>query len=164
MKNFGNKTGLTLMELLIVIAILTVLVSIVLMATGRNRTSAEEDLTESMLALLDSALQEYEDFKGYFPTQTDRDILTEEVLITHSEILYGELNSIPDSRRLLEKVDASMIRDTDGNSNMEICDRWGTPLNYIYNPNDPAFDVFPLIVSAGPDKTFGTADDIKNRK
>jgi hypothetical protein len=41
----------------------------------------------------------------------------------------------------------------------EIYDPWGTVLDYRYL----AGDNFPELVSAGPDKIFGTADDISNR-
>lgn len=152
---------MTLLELLIVIAMLLLLVSIVLMATSRNTKSEEKKITASTLALLDSALEEYKDFMGYFPKQLDRNIPEAAVLITHSELLYGELYRIPDSRKILLMVDESMIVDTDKNGLFEICDRWGTPLNYVY---ELVIDVFPLIVSAGPDKILGTADDITNRK
>jgi hypothetical protein len=39
-------------------------------------------------------------------------------------------------------------------------DPWGTSLWYLY---DPAADTFPKVLSAGPDKTFGTPDDIENK-
>jgi hypothetical protein len=36
-------------------------------------------------------------------------------------------------------------------------DPWGMSLRYTYVP---AADTFPKVTSAGPDKEFGTADDI----
>jgi len=42
---------------------------------------------------------------------------------------------------------------------LEIYDPWGMVLDYRYVPGDN----FPELVSAGPDKIFGTADDINNR-
>jgi prepilin-type N-terminal cleavage/methylation domain-containing protein len=62
-----------------------------------------------------------------------------------------------------------------------IVDTWGTPLRYDYYvnivedaglgyTNDPLVDdrtdtlrTFPIITSAGPDRLFGTGDDIKNK-
>lgn len=47
------------------------------------------------------------------------------------------------------------------NANREYIDAWGTPLRFSFKSNGDSMDV--LIISAGPDKIFGTADDIKNQ-
>ena len=39
-----------------------------------------------------------------------------------------------------------------------IADPWDTPYHYVY---DPATDRFPTLESAGPDRKFGTADDLR---
>lgn len=39
----------------------------------------------------------------------------------------------------------------------EIVDCWGTPLHFLFAPGRP-----PVIISAGKDKIFGTADDIRS--
>jgi len=159
-------TGFTLIELLIAVALVVILVSMTLMVTSKSYSDADIKAAEGTIALLDSALQEYHDFEGDFPLQPDGTNPAEN-LIPHSEILYTELYRIPDSRKLLEKISSSMIRDTDGDNAWEICDSWKTPLNYIY-VNDPANNNvmnFPLITSAGPDRNFETlADNITNKK
>jgi hypothetical protein len=43
------------------------------------------------------------------------------------------------------------------NSNHELIDGWGTPLRFVFKGKNDF-----LIISAGPDKIFGTADDITN--
>ena len=62
----------------------------------------------------------------------------------------GDLYSVPGSRKILEK-----ISDSPG----AIVDPWGRPLDYKYTPGDN----YPELLSAGPDRKFGTADDITNR-
>jgi hypothetical protein len=83
--------------------------------------------------------------------------------VAYSEYLYGELYSIPSSRKILENVSDSLIKhDFDSGAVPpvpEIYDPWGTPLDYMYVSGDN----FPELVSAGPDRVFGNADDIKNR-
>jgi hypothetical protein len=65
----------------------------------------------------------------------------------------------------LEKIDNSLIENKYGAAGApiaaspEIYDPWGTALDYRYTPGEN----FPLMVSAGPDKKFGTADDINNK-
>lgn len=45
------------------------------------------------------------------------------------------------------------------NENGELLDRWGTPIRITFLPDEA-----PFFVSAGKDKTFGTPDDIKDKR
>jgi prepilin-type N-terminal cleavage/methylation domain-containing protein len=106
------------------------------------------------------------------------------------EVLYLFLNMVPESRQVLEKIAPSLITNKDkkndpmsvtisisGNDRtyplLRVIDPWGTTLRYSYykseheNPGEPEMadrKTFPLISSAGPDKQFGTGDDISNSK
>ena len=144
--------------MLIVVGIIALLATMVISVASRIDTQAKENGTESLLVLLDSALQEYHEFTGRFPEQTETDSAN---AVAHSEFLYGELSSVPDVQKILKKLSNSSIENNYGTAQTaaEIYDPWGTPLDYRYIVNDH----FPLLVSAGPDKTFGTADDISNR-
>ena len=146
------------MEMLIVVGIIAILTTMVISVASRIDTRSKEKKTESLFTLLDSALQEYHEFTGRFPDQSEID--TDNALI-HSEFLYGELNSIPNARAILEKLSQSSVKNNYGTTDTasEIYDPWGTSLDYRYI----AGDNFPLLISAGPDKTFGTADDISNK-
>lgn len=146
------------MEMLIVVGIIAILATMVISVASRIDTQAKEKGTESLLALLDSALQEYHEFTGRFPEQPE---INSADAVIHSEFLYGELSSIPSVQKILKKVSNSSIDNKYGTAETiaELYDPWGTALDYRYVANEN----FPLIVSAGPDKTFGTADDISNR-
>jgi hypothetical protein len=82
----------------------------------------------------------------------------------NSEILYAELSSVPSSRKILEKVSDSLIKHGVDTGTIppipEIYDSWGMVLDYRYNP---ITDTYPKLTSAGPDRDFGTADDISNK-
>ncbi|GAH42143.1 unnamed protein product, partial [marine sediment metagenome] len=82
----------------------------------------------------------------------------------NSERLYGALNFIPTSRKILEQISDSLIRhnvDTGATPPIpEIYDPWGTVLNYLYAEGDN----FPQLISAGPDRSFGSPDDISSKK
>ncbi len=146
------------MEMLIVVGIIAILATMVISVASRIDMQAKEKATENLLALLDSALQEYHEFTSRFPEQSETDSAN---AVIHSEFLYGELSSIPDAQKILNKLSRSAIENKYENIEMapEIYDPWGTPLDYRYI----ASDNFPLLISAGPDKTFGTADDISNK-
>jgi hypothetical protein len=108
------------------------------------------------------------------------------------EVMYFFLRTVPASRAVLSDIDDSMlssldssgqqmtirINDMDSRENpwTRIVDSWGTTLNYDYYVNDQedsglsyeqraeTVRAFPLITSAGPDRQFGTDDDIYNRE
>lgn len=102
-----------------------------------------------------------------------------------SEVLYFFLSRVPESRKALDKIDGSLVTNlNDAGATIEISidggpffpllrfiDPWGTALRYDYYDEgepDPILRekgkrTFPVLVSAGPDRKFGTTDDISNR-
>ena len=59
MKTCKYKTGFTLVELLIVVAIIAILVSMVIAVASRIENKARQQLTESSLAILNAALGQF---------------------------------------------------------------------------------------------------------
>lgn len=109
------------------------------------------------------------------------------------EAMYFFLMQVPACRNTLDRIDQSFLRNRPGDAKtgqpmevrigeersyplMRIVDPWGRTLRYDYYVNgeeDGARSFrsrkdtirnFPLVTSAGPDKTFGTSDDIFNRE
>ena len=162
MKTRKNKYGFTLLEMLIVMTLIAILASMVIGVASHIDARAKEDGVESMFVLLDSALQEYRQFTDKFPEQLEQNYAN---AAAHSEYLYYELNSVPNSRSILEKINSSLIEDKYAAAGApvgmgpEIYDPWGTVMDYRYTPGEN----FPEMISAGPDKQFGTADDISNK-
>ncbi len=161
MKSYKHKYGVTLVEMLIVLAIIALLTSMVIGIAGRISNQSKEQLTRNTFALLESALQEYYEYWGYFPEQAEEDFTN---AAAHSEILYGALNSILSSRKILEKISNSLIKhnvDTGAVPPIpEIYDPWRTVLDYRY----VAGNNFPELISAGPDRNFETtADNLTSR-
>jgi len=160
MKTRKYKRGLSLVEMLIVVGVIALLATMVIGVASRIDSQTKEKGVESLFALLEAALDEYKEFQGVFPQQPVKDFTA---AAAHSEYLYGELYSVPGSRKILEKIGDSFIKH-DFDSGLippvpEIYDPWGTTLDYRYVTGEN----FPEFVSAGPDKIFGTADDINNR-
>jgi len=151
------KHGLTLVEMIMVVAIIALLATMVINVVRRIDNQVKEKGLANIFALLESALQEYHEYTGSFPEQAEKDFAKAPA---HSEYLYKELQSIPSSCKVLEKISDSLIRSSPGAVNMpQICDPWGMVLDYRYVPGDN----FPELISAGPDKIFDTTDDLSSK-
>ena len=157
--NYQLRTkGMTLIEILVAIAIVAVLLGVGVYVGKIVYDQAKERALESTFTILESALDEYKEYWGDFPDPN----YGAPGLTLHSESLYEQLYKTPASRKMLEKMNASLIQDNTGAVGApEIYDPWERVLNYLY---DPAVNHYPEIVSAGPDKNFGTPDDISSRE
>ena len=226
MKGYKHKIGATLVEILIVVAVIAILVTMVVGIATRINNQNKEKLTKNTFALLNAALGQFRDY-GYnynpitidpvirdfyrgldFPLDcnglplepalgtalgaTGASIMPLGVLhdlnYSGSEVLYFFLSRVPTSRQTLEKIDDSLITNLSVDKQpmqiqidfpsgpkffplLRIIDPWGTTLHYDYynelelNPirRDRGKRNFPEITSAGPDRIFGTGDDITSR-
>lgn len=163
MRTRKYQCGMSLIEILIVVAVIAILVTMVIGVAGRIDNQTKEKGVESIFSLLDSALQEYREFTGRFPDQPEKNYANAAV---HSELLYKELYSIPGVAKVLEKIDGSLIKNQYSPAGVplaqtspELYDPWGTVLDYRY----AAGENFPRLTSAGPDKKFDTTDDMSNK-
>lgn len=156
MESGRYKNGVTLVEILVVVALITLLATMVVGIATRIDNQSKEKAVEGTFALLESALQEYYDFTGFFPEQPEKDFTK---AAAHSEFLYAELNAIPGSRTVLEKISDKLIQNKAGIDTPEIYDLWGKVIDYRYVDGD----AFPKLRSAGPNRTFYDGDDITNR-
>lgn len=154
---------MSLVEILIVVGVIALLATMVISVASHIDTQAKEKSVQSLFVLLDSALQEYREFMGQFPEQTEMNYANAAI---HSEYLYNELQSMPGAQKILQKIDGSLMKNQYSppgvplaQTSPEIYDPWGTSLEYRYVTGNN----FPTLISAGPDKTFGTADDMSNR-
>jgi len=213
-----RKAGFTLLEMLIVIAVIAVLALITINISRRIENQSKERLTENTIAIINAALTQFKDY-GYeyhdpnyraFVFPLDCNGFNEAELVgtlqsamgtvniidgiipagdhqneySGCEAMYYLLSNIPACRETLDKIDKSLITGQNmiitigGISRplLRIIDPWKTTLRYDYYDErplpltKPQFDnmkdsrrTFPVIISAGPDKIFGTTDDIRSK-
>lgn len=159
MKNRTSRHGVTLVEMLVVMAILMMLAGLVAVVWRSLDVQTKEKALQNTLTILDNALTEYKDQdpNDRFPVQTQRD--PNDALV-HSQFLYKKLDSVYASREVLYKLDGRWLKNLylpePNDVILEIYDPWEMPIDYVYVSGDSFF----LLRSAGPDKRFGTADDI----
>jgi type II secretory pathway pseudopilin PulG len=177
---FGR--GLTLVETLVVVAVIIILAGAVISLTRHVDNQAKQRVLSNTFALLKGALREYCEVMDTFPVQGEpNSVLVAAdpglVQVIHAEKLYSQLASVPQSREVLRRIDLSLIlsrkdpNDPEGRRMIErIGDSWRMSIDYRYTAaykdkdgNNKEGDAFPTLISAGPDKKFGTADDINSR-
>jgi prepilin-type N-terminal cleavage/methylation domain-containing protein len=158
------RRGFTLVEMLVVIAIISVLAGLVLAALGAARRTANEKATQATLKLLEGMLERYAmDFQDYPPSDGD------ETGIRGAENLYRCLRTEKKEGPYL--VDTADVRTCDSNRNgeLEIADAFGRPLHYLHhrdygsrNPNKHTY----RLISAGANGVYEGgerhSDDIVN--
>ncbi|RKY12704.1 MAG: hypothetical protein DRP65_00310 [Planctomycetota bacterium] len=150
-----KKRGFSTLEVLAAVTIVIILAAIVLGVGKRLKTQAEEKLVKSTIGILVTAITQYYKFWDKFPAQQ---IGIEPV--ERCEQLYKQLYSTPSSKSFCEKIDSTMIGDTDGDGEFEFLDPWAKPLDYRYSTGDS----FPVVESGGPDGKLDTkADNISSR-
>ncbi len=172
MANCHSNRAVTLIEMTVVLGIIALLAAIVVTVTLRVENQSNERSLGSAFALLGTSLREYYEFRDAFPEQTERidwqtvaanDYATYLArVVTHIESMVVVLRSVPDSRHVLDQLNPALIRSQEDTTDVsELRDPWGTVLDYVYDP--AGGDTFPELISAGPDKVFGTADDISSK-
>ncbi len=150
-----NK-GFTLIEILVVIAIIGILSAIIYPPLINHFEKVKIDTTKILITGIDNALYDYSnsvDIKGYFPDETESEegngteILVKE-LHKHNKFSFDEKNLTNEKP-------------------VQLVDAWGNPMRYrpwrgrkiketAHNPR--TYD----LSSAGPDGFWDTEDDICN--
>jgi len=146
MITYNNKRGLSLIEIMMAVAIIAILAVITIGIVSHIDKQRNEKLLTSTFALLDGALGEYYDYWKTYPDP--------------NKPLYSQLRLTPGANAYIDGISEKLIqKDPNLPGTLQISDPWGKPLVYRYIP---AY-TFPKLVSAGPDKIFGTIDDIPNK-
>lgn len=126
------RSAFTLMEMLVVIAILGLLVGTVAVSMQGHLARSRVSAAKIEMAKITEALDSYDGVYSRFPT-------AEEGL----EILTGPSG----------KVEEQFI------ASGEFKDPWGTPYEYVIpGPNNKPYE----LISAGPDRQFETEDDLSS--
>lgn len=157
MANSRHNSGVTLVEMLVVLGIIVVLAGIAVTVTLRVDTQSKENALRNAFALVGSALREYYEAKGEFPPQAERNPAN---ALAHIESMYQGLRSVPASRQILDKLAHGVVKNEGGLADLRsMSDPWGTVMDYVCVPDS----TFPELISAGPDRLFGTGDDISSK-
>ena len=133
-----RRSGFTLMEILIVLAILAVIIGLVLPNLIGSQKEANKKAAKLAIRSVEQAVEMYAtDHEGEFPAGGQGlDVLLQGAGDSKWKGPYVKGNKVP-------------------------ADPWGNPIQYQY-PGTHQTDGSPDIWSMGPDKQSNTADDITN--
>ena len=141
MRIYVRNRAFSLVELLVVVAILGVLAGAILGVGRRIKTQAEEKLARSTISILVSAIEQYHSFWGHFPAEEGYDPAQ------RGGALYRQLYVTPEARALCASISETQFGDTNGDDLLEVLDPWSEPIDYHYTPGW----TFPELLSGGPD-------------
>jgi len=159
MKRKQNKTGLTIAEILVAIAIVAILAVGLYSVGSYVETQSKITLTESTIETLVAALDEYHDFYGKFPFDADENYGRNELkansngldgdvtdkagnslpaadyndVYASGEALYHFLNKCPSSKKIVNSINLSLLTNKD-NKNRE----------YFFEFNSDPGQAYPL--------------------
>jgi prepilin-type N-terminal cleavage/methylation domain-containing protein len=147
MRSHRGKYGLTLVEMLVVLAIIVILATIIASFVSRISTQSKERLTKSTIEILCTALEQFHDYEysysgSYFGLDfpldcndfsadvlqsTLRDALgaggvtitggVHEPSYSGSEAMYFFLSMVPQCKQILDRIDRSLVTSEDSDGN-----------------------------------------------
>jgi len=146
--------GFTLMEMLVVLAIIGILSGLVLGGVMAARKRGAVLSTNALITQLQAAINHYEESYGDFPYGAGG--------VESAESLYLALSS-PGWPGQCE-FDSDDLADTDADGLKELVDHWKQPINYYHHRSysGPPREATFRLISVGPDEKEGTSDDISN--
>jgi type II secretory pathway pseudopilin PulG len=169
MKSRTSRPGVTLVEMIVVLAILMMLAGLLAIVWNGLFVQTKEKALHNTLTILDNALTEYYDEQGAYlvqpisATQGANKVARRGLALRHSQTMMEALESEVASRQVVNMIDNRYLKNLylPGSNDVipEVYDPWDTPIDYVYVKGD----TFPVLRSAGPDGDFGTSDDIVSR-
>jgi type II secretion system protein G len=151
------RPGFTVVELLVVIAVISMLAALVLGGVMGARRAADRNHTRMIIQLLDAAIGQYESEWGDYPPGNGE--------AGGGEDLYTALTSPANSRSYVSGNQPPSA-EVGSAGRKAFVDHWRNPIRYThhrYYSGEPRADEYRL-QSAGADGQFGTEDDINNWK
>lgn len=133
------RSGFTLLEVLLVLAILIAIAAMVVPNIVGASDEANKDLTRINIKAFETAAQMYKISNKVWPEGSTEDVV---MLLMMTEDENGQPRAA-----LLEKIPV---------------DAWGSPLQYEYPADNTGNTGKPLIFSFGPDLDEGGVDNISN--
>ena len=169
--------GFTLIEILVVVAVIVVLAGALWKMGHGLEVKGQVQQQNEAFAILDSALQEYYEVTGQFPEALVITDVNDFVLAqARTEFMWQRFLGVAESRFVAKRLSDALLKNLYVSANQvtwpkphiykdgpEIYDVWGNPVEYLWHANM----AFPLLRSYGPNGVLEDpnvpSDDMTNR-
>jgi len=132
--------GFSLFEMVIVMGIIGLILGGAIYSMGKIKGSAAIGTADQDMKSFESNLEQYKNIGGTYPSTSQG-----------LEAFFKKPTDAPRPRRWIQTIDKEEA----------LFDPWDTKYKYAYpGSKDPSR---PEIISAGPDKQFGSEDDMSNQ-
>jgi prepilin-type N-terminal cleavage/methylation domain-containing protein len=159
----SGPPGFTLIEMLVVIAIIGILAGMIMVGVSAARRNFKKQQTQHILNLVKSSIENYEaDFREY------PDSLSGDPVIG-GENLLAALRTDQKEGPYIKAADPVKFKDTNDNGDREIVDAFNRPLRYLHHkdygrepPNSRTYRLWSVGMNGRDDMDEDVSDDLTN--
>ena len=159
------KSGFSLFEIIGVMAVITIIMTMLVMSLGGIRPAADSKAAQSEIILIQQALEAYKSRFGEYPKKVtvggsnpSMEVILFNALMgtLASNGKLGNFSSVLDRNNLsFATTNFPLVGVTPALADNQLLDPWGVPYQYRYDPVDASWENFSYVLfSAGPNGIY----------
>lgn len=159
------KSGFSLFEIIGVMAVITIIMTMLVMSLGGIRPAADSKAAQSEIILIQQALEAYKSRFGEYPKKVtvggsnpSMEVILFNALMgtLASNGKLGNFSSVLDRNNLsFATTNLPLVGGTPALADNQLLDPWGVPYQYRYDPVDASWENFSYVLfSAGPNGIY----------
>ena len=159
------KSGFSLFEIIGVMAVITIIMTMLVMSLGGIRPAADSKAAQSEIILIQQALEAYKSRFGEYPknvtvggSNPSMEVILFNALMgtLASNGRLGNFSSVLDRNNLsFATTNFPLVGGTPALADNQLLDPWGVPYQYRYDPVDASWENFSYVLfSAGPNGIY----------
>lgn len=159
------KSGFSLFEIIGVMAVITIIMTMLVMSLGGIRPAADSKAAQSEIILIQQALEAYKSRFGEYPKKVtvggsnpSMEVILFNALMgtLASNGRLGNFSSVLDRNNLsFATTNFPLVGVTPALADNQLLDPWGVPYQYRYDPVDASWENFSYVLfSAGPNGIY----------
>ena len=159
------KSGFSVFEIIGVMAVITIIMTMLVMSLGGIRPAADSKAAQSEIILIQQALEAYKSRFGEYPKKVtlggsnpSMEVILFNALMgtLASNGKLGNFSSVLDRNNLsFATTNFPLVGITPALADNQLLDPWGVPYQYRYDPVDASWENFSYVLfSAGPNGIY----------
>jgi len=159
------KNGFSVFEIIGVMAVITIILTMLVMSLGGVRSAADSKAAQSEIILIQQALEAYKSRFGEYPKKVTVGGSNPSMEVILFNALMGTLapngklgnfSSVLDRNNLsFATTNFPLVGGTPALADNQLLDPWGVPYQYRYDPEDAIWENFSYVLfSVGPNGIY----------